>query len=134
MGILIGYNCAQALAPREFISGEGNEPFAVRTDLGWSMVGAADKTHTKMADTPNGYSHRVETREITCPTNENSQNVQFTTVTQIKEEMGPFQSDQLLHAPGKDLHTVEADTCKPQSLDDKQFINIEGDNFHQDDE
>ena len=70
VGILIGYNCAQALAPREVISGEGNEPFAVTTDHGWSMVGAADKTLTKIADSPNGYSHRVETREITCPTKE----------------------------------------------------------------
>ena len=52
VGILIGYNCAQALAPREVVAGEGNEPFAVRTDLGWSMVGAADKTSTKIADSP----------------------------------------------------------------------------------
>ena len=134
VGILIGYNCAQALAPREVISGEGNKPFAVRTDLGWSMVGAADQTQAKIADSPYGYSHRVETREIVCPTSENSRNVQFTIRTQIKEELCPFQPDQLLQALEKDFHAVEADTCKPRSLDDTQFLKIVGDSFHQDNE
>ena len=39
IGLLIGYNCPQALAPRDFISGEGNVPFALETVLGWSIVG-----------------------------------------------------------------------------------------------
>lgn len=37
--LLVGYNCPQALAPRHCITGIGNEPFAVCTDLGWSVVG-----------------------------------------------------------------------------------------------
>ena len=36
---MIGYNCPQALAPHDFISGEGNMPFALKTVLGWSIVG-----------------------------------------------------------------------------------------------
>ena len=39
VGLLIGYNCTQALAPRNCITGEGNQPFAVETDLGWSISG-----------------------------------------------------------------------------------------------
>ena len=40
--MLIGYNCPQALAPRETITGRSNKPFAVKTDLGWSIVGCED--------------------------------------------------------------------------------------------
>nr|XP_054594598.1 uncharacterized protein LOC129162115 isoform X2 [Nothobranchius furzeri] len=39
VGLLIGYNCSQAFLPREVVSGQDNEPFAQRTDLGWSIVG-----------------------------------------------------------------------------------------------
>ena len=42
VGLLIGYNCPQALAPRSYITGEGNQPFAIQTDLGWSIVGGTD--------------------------------------------------------------------------------------------
>jgi len=38
-GLLIGYNCARALAPKQVIVGERDEPYAVKTDLGWSIVG-----------------------------------------------------------------------------------------------
>lgn len=38
IGLLIGYNCPQALL-REIVSVKENQPFAQRTDLGWSIVG-----------------------------------------------------------------------------------------------
>ena len=40
-GLLIGYNCSQALMPREVIasSSDPKEPYGQRTDLGWSIVG-----------------------------------------------------------------------------------------------
>jgi len=40
-GLLIGYNCPQALTPREVRASPTNpkEPYAQRTDLGWSVVG-----------------------------------------------------------------------------------------------
>ncbi|KAK7906730.1 hypothetical protein WMY93_015342 [Mugilogobius chulae] len=39
VGLLIGYNCSRAMAPRQFITGGDDEPYAIRTDLGWSIVG-----------------------------------------------------------------------------------------------
>ena len=44
IGLLIGFNCPKALAPREVIPPEGNGPFAQRTDLGWGIVGMLDGT------------------------------------------------------------------------------------------
>ena len=40
VGLLIGYNCSQALLPREIVSGEDNEPLILLpTDLGWCIFG-----------------------------------------------------------------------------------------------
>ena len=39
VGLLIGYNCPQALAPIDHIIGTGSQPFAQKTELGWSIVG-----------------------------------------------------------------------------------------------
>jgi hypothetical protein len=41
VGLLIGYNCPAALAPLTCIRGEANQPYAVETALGWSVVGGA---------------------------------------------------------------------------------------------
>lgn len=42
VGLLIGYNCPQALMPREVVCGEDNQPFAQKTDVGWSTVSYGD--------------------------------------------------------------------------------------------
>ena len=44
VGLLVGFNCSDALAPLDVILGGRAEPFAQRTALGWSVVG---RTRTK---------------------------------------------------------------------------------------
>ena len=39
IGILIGINCPKALKPLEIVTGGDDEPWAIRTGLGWSIVG-----------------------------------------------------------------------------------------------
>ena len=40
IGMLIGYNCLPALAPLDMVSSEDETmPFAIKTELGWSIVG-----------------------------------------------------------------------------------------------
>ena len=39
IAMLIGYNCAKALMPLEVVASEEDGPFAVRTILGWGIVG-----------------------------------------------------------------------------------------------
>ena len=39
IAMLIGYNCAKALMPLEVVASEDDGPFAVRTILGWGIVG-----------------------------------------------------------------------------------------------
>ncbi|KAL6463232.1 hypothetical protein MHYP_G00276230 [Metynnis hypsauchen] len=62
VGLLIGYNCSRALAPRKVIVGGSEEPYAVQTDLGWSIVGCS----LPCLDIPKASSmcHRVAVREL----------------------------------------------------------------------
>ncbi|PFX14802.1 hypothetical protein AWC38_SpisGene21017 [Stylophora pistillata] len=42
VGLLIGCNCPKALKPQEVILGIDNNPYAVRTKLGWGIIGPED--------------------------------------------------------------------------------------------
>nr|XP_054749454.1 uncharacterized protein LOC129254932 [Lytechinus pictus] len=64
VGLLIGYNCPRALTPRQVVTGSDVEPFAVRTDLGWSIVGFAEEENAMDFSSQCG---RVSTREIPFP-------------------------------------------------------------------
>ena len=39
-GLLIGYDCVRALEPTQVISGKKSSPYAIQTELGWSIIGA----------------------------------------------------------------------------------------------
>ena len=41
VGVLIGNNCVQAIKPREVIPGRPRDPYAIRTALGWGLIGAS---------------------------------------------------------------------------------------------
>lgn len=62
VGLLIGYNCSRALAPRQVILGGDSEPYAVRTDLGWSIVGCSSPHHYSPSIT--NMCYRVSVREL----------------------------------------------------------------------
>ena len=62
IGFLIGYNRSRALAPRQVILGKEDEPYAVQTDLGWSVVGST--THYLETGEINSFCHRVTVKEI----------------------------------------------------------------------
>lgn len=44
VGHLIGSNCSRAIIPREIITGQNNEPYAQKTELGWGIVGNVSKS------------------------------------------------------------------------------------------
>jgi len=58
VGLLIGYNCPRALAPLNSVVGNNNEPFAVETELGWSIVGGGSSSE--------GNVHKTYTEEVTA--------------------------------------------------------------------
>ncbi|KAI3376732.1 hypothetical protein L3Q82_000002 [Scortum barcoo] len=85
-----GYNCSQALLPREVVAGKDNEPFAQRTDLGWSIVGCVNPC-VDYGDAI-GSSHRVVVRQVTpyqqSPANLTSE-VRYVCRTHVKEVITP---------------------------------------------
>ena len=62
VGLLIGYDCSRALIPRKVITGGDYEPCAIKTDLGWSIVGSAQQCVN--AKDVTGFCHRVSVREL----------------------------------------------------------------------
>ncbi|XP_073732301.1 uncharacterized protein [Misgurnus anguillicaudatus] len=62
VGLLIGYDCSRALAPRQVITGGDYEPYAIKTDLGWSIVGSTSQCLNSKDVT--GLCHRVSVREL----------------------------------------------------------------------
>lgn len=62
VGLLIGYDCSRALAPRQVITGGDSEPYAIRTDLGWSIVGGVSQSVNSKDVT--GLCNRISVREL----------------------------------------------------------------------
>ncbi|KAJ8375829.1 hypothetical protein SKAU_G00064090 [Synaphobranchus kaupii] len=90
VGLLIGYNCPQALVPRQVVCGEENQPFAQRTDLGWSVVGYGNLCLDYGYAI--GVSHQVIVKQV-MPGLQSSSNltneVHYVCRTQIKEVVLP---------------------------------------------
>ncbi len=62
VGLLIGFDCPSALAPLEVIIGGENEPFAQRTELGWSIIGLSNPHLDRQGN--QSFVHRVAVKEI----------------------------------------------------------------------
>ncbi|XP_067945353.1 uncharacterized protein [Watersipora subatra] len=61
IGLIIGYNCSAASLPLTTIWNKSNLalPYAVKTQLGWSIIGG------QLASDSSYYIHRIETSELT---------------------------------------------------------------------
>ena len=66
VGLLIGYNCSRAILPREVISdpNDPNSPFALKTDLGWGIIGVIDRSSANHSHLI-GHSHHVVAKQLT---------------------------------------------------------------------
>ncbi|KAK5859400.1 hypothetical protein PBY51_020957 [Eleginops maclovinus] len=127
VGLLIGYNCSQALLPREVVSGKENEPYAQRTDLGWSIVGHG-KASVDYGDAI-GISHRIVVRQVTPGVNPSvslKKEVHYVNRTKVKEV-----------TPSDILKVLESDFSErageedPVSQDDLKFLSTIRENITQ---
>ncbi|KAK3754647.1 hypothetical protein QZH41_001706 [Actinostola sp. cb2023] len=63
VGILIGLDCTRALIPRPVISGGNDKPYALKTNLGWGIVGKSVESRDCNTDDVEedciGVSHKV---------------------------------------------------------------------------
>ena len=114
VGLLIGYNCARALAPLEVIVGDCCEPYGQRTPLGWSIVGVTER---ETSDDFGGVCHRLSAAE-TLKKNENSGST-LSFRPAVKEVICP---QQVIRTLERDF--AEDVTGKPYSFEDIKFLKI----------
>eukprot|EP00794_Sanderia_malayensis_P015566 gene15566-17143_t len=126
IGLLIGCNCPKAIKPKEIIAGKGGDPHAVRTLLGWCIVGPVNATNTRETEDESN-CNRIVAYEVG---NDSSICPEFIINERSKEIVNPaaivkmFERDFTEHigAPNKSL-----------SKDDRKFLSIVERGIHQTD-
>ena len=122
IGLLIGCNCPKVIAPTEVIRSKGEEPYAVRTLLGWSIVGPV-----ATSDTPrDGHAldstcHRTLTREVISGASDSANQLSFILHGKMKEVMNPSAINQMFELDFLE-HKNKSKHCL--SKEDKKFIQI----------
>ncbi|XP_076086068.1 uncharacterized protein LOC143056790 [Mytilus galloprovincialis] len=107
-GLLIGYNCARALTPREVIPTTDDGPYAQKTDLGWGIVGIVDPSCIDNALTT--HSHRMIAFES---------HVLFT-IRNCTKLVSPVEVARMMELDFSErTHDKQS-----MSFDDKRFLNI----------
>ncbi len=100
IGLLIGYNCPQALLPRDVLRGNEDQPFAQRSVLGWSIIGC--NHYDGDYEDEIGVSHRIIMKQVLPagePSHKLKSEVCFVRKNKVKETITPaeilkvFESD-----------------------------------------
>ena len=129
VGLLIGYDCPQALAPVKVKLGKSKEPFGVKTNLGWTIVGF---TGTQENEEEEHFSHKVICMPIPGELKlGDRQEVAFIHKTRTRETPSPA-----VICPSQVIKTLEADFQDRQqdkniSQEDLKFLNVMESNIHQ---
>ena len=120
VGLLIGNNCVRAIKPRSLVPGKPSEPYAIRTALGWGVIGApGGRDNSDDNDTtPHANFHRIPTREIA---NDSQLPTRFVTPETYKEVMTPHA---ILRMFEQDFSERQAHENREMSQEDKRFIEI----------
>jgi hypothetical protein len=94
LGCCWGVNCTQALKPSEVIPGEDTDPYAIRSDFGWGVIG--------MVGGEDGRSTNFTNRTVT-------------------KEVNPGQIQQMFEL---DFAERNSDTDEEMSIEDRRFMEI----------
>ncbi|XP_043229908.1 uncharacterized protein LOC122385596 [Amphibalanus amphitrite] len=119
IGILIGVNCSKALKPLEVITGGDDEPWAIRTSLGWSVVGYMGE-----AEETDG---QEDSACLFISTEAGPKRIQHYAFRVRARELHPEQVARMFESD----FDPQRDKGKAMSQDDKQFLRIMEDGMHQ---
>jgi len=85
--VLIGCNCPKVLKLREMVLGKEEDPYAVRTLLGWGIIAPTNPAnHSSVGEDDASTCHRV----VTCEIRSRRLNNRFAVDTQTNEVINPF--------------------------------------------
>ena len=125
IGLLIGYNCARALMPREVIAPDTEGPYAQRTELGWGIVGIVEEGETDDF----GTSHNIISCQVPSNWRRDPNQPERTLVsfqTKIKEVIKPSDVAAMMEL---DFNEKEAGS-RAMSYDDHKFLNFLQNEIH----
>ena len=118
VGLLIGYDCPQALAPLQVIRGEASQPFGIETELGWSIVGSMS-----VEEEDNLISHKIVAMTVSnrqqCNTFQSS-NVCYVNRIRVKEEVPSKEIIKILESDFPEKRNEETKL----SQEDMRFLDI----------
>lgn len=64
MGLLIGANCTKAIKAREVIPGVDDDPYTVRTTLGWGVIGVINQSTIDGQENSHCFCNCIVSRKI----------------------------------------------------------------------
>lgn len=117
IGLLIGNNCIPALEPRYIVPGKSNDPYAVRTTLGWGVTGARSQGEHEDGAGEKAECHRIATREILSQEESTSK---FIPLKSCKEIMIPSTIKRMFEQD----FSKNQDTNSAMSQEDLKFMKI----------
>ena len=117
IGLLIGFNCSVALLPREVITAGDNDPYAIRTTLGWGVTGVVTKKHkcNNVVHHDCASNHVHVNHECFNP---------FSFITHVKE-FEPVQVKEMFQLDFNEMHNAE-----PMSIQDQRFLKAMKEGIH----
>ncbi len=114
MGLLIGLNCPNAIKPKQVIPGRSSDPYAIRTLLGWDIIGpVTGSTTTEDSDV---LCHRVAVKEIGS---EEFSSHSFVVEARVKEIISPEAVKRMFERDFNEGKHVAQQTL---SMDDRRFM------------
>ena len=131
VGLLIGTNCPRAIKPREIIPGSDNDPYGVRTDLGWGIIGRVCLSPLADSNEHHGaWTNKIITKELTssyeCSTPRCGST--FVLKSSVKEVFHPAQINQMFELDFQERRDIESE--RSLSVEDQKFLKIVNDGIH----
>ncbi len=115
VGLLIGLSCTKAIKPKEVIPGSEDEPYAVRTVLGWGVIGVVDKNSGVYEENSNISVNRTIANEVKP---QDQGRFRLALNTQVKEVLSPQQINRMME---QDFNECKSDG-PAMSHEDRVFL------------
>ena len=123
IGLLIGCNCPKAIKPKEVILGKGEDPYALRTLLGWGIVGPVGMSEDRVNEEDRHTTstcNRILTREVGTQGHPQGNNISFVLRPCTKEKISPVAVKRMFE---QDFSEIAANV-QGLSWEDRKFLAI----------
>ena len=114
VGLLIGFNCPQAIEPKDFVASEQGGPYAIKTFAGWTVVGplqpARNESYLRCS--------RISVKEVNTDV---AADHHFAFESQVKEIITPSALNKMMELEFNERSNVDS---LGYSADDKKFLTM----------